>query len=113
MKVFAIRHKPSQRFMPVPTGKHGSGSSFWEPAETLDGTMPRLFSTKRKASSSLTQWLRGRHEPVQEPVEQSDDFFHVGGMVTVGAKVAFDPSRIPADMEIVTFELKETHTHIK
>lgn len=112
MKVFAIRHKPTQRFMPVPKGKHGSGSSFWEPSETPDGTMPRLFNTKRKASCSLTQWLRGRHEVVTERTHSDDGFGHSWDE-PVGTAVTHDPNRIPADMEIVTFELKETHTHIK
>jgi len=77
MKVYAIRHTPTGLFMPVPTGKNGSGSSYWDPLEDshnpqitktpVDGVavygtpLPRLFPLRRSASSALTQWLRGRH----------------------------------------------------
>lgn len=109
MKVYAIRHIPTGRFMPVPTGKNGSGSSYWEPiteSTTVYGEpLPRLFPLRRSASSALTQWLRGRHEPLTE--WEQDETFGSSYQVTVGTDVRHDPSRKADDMEIVAFELVE------
>lgn len=121
MKVYAIRHIPTGRFMPVPTGKNGSGSSYWDPAVghyaqitktpvdgvTVYGTpLPRLFPLRRSASSALTQWLRGQHKPI-DYVEHGEFF---GGTHLIRESVEIIPvaSRKADDMEIVAFELVET-----
>lgn len=114
MKVYAIRHIPTGQFMPVPTGKNGSGSSYWVPTETaycravldLKPPLPRLFPLRRSASSSLTQWLRGRHVVVTERTHP-DDSFGQSYLEPVGTAVEPDPSRKADDMEIVAFELVE------
>lgn len=107
MKVYAIRHIPTGRFMPVPTGKNGSGSSYWEPIEDFTvGRVPRLFPLRRPASSALTQWLRGRHVVVTERTHP-DDGFGQSWDKPIGTTVEPDPSRKADDMEIVAFELVE------
>lgn len=110
MKVYAIRHIPTGRFMPVPTGKNGSGSSYWEPiteSTAVYGTqLPRLFPLRRSASSALTQWLRGRHVVVTERTHP-DDGFGQSWDEPVGTVVKPDPSRKADDMEIVAFEIVE------
>lgn len=113
MKVYAIRHIPTGLFMPVPTGKNGSGSSYWDPIDSsacdvIFGplpTVPRLFPLRRSASSALTQWLRGQHKPI-EVRECGDDFgnYHI---VSDGVEVVPIPERKADDMEIVVFELVE------
>lgn len=111
MKVYAIRHIPTGRFMPVPTGKNGSGSSYWDPVDiAFDGegnvtTVPRLFPLRRSASSALTQWLRGRHVPVTS--SEYNEFRGIYEIYTVGAEAVPDPSRKADDVEIVAFELVE------
>lgn len=109
MKVYAIRHIPTGLFMPVPTGKNGSGSSYWDPiteSTAVYGTpLPRLFPLRRSASSALTQWLRGRHVPVTS--SEYNEFRGVYETYTVGAEAVHDPSRKADDMEIVAFELVE------
>ena len=113
MKVYAIRHIPTGRFMPVPTGKNGSGSSYWDPVDVSTcnatfgqlPTVPRLFPLRRSASSALTQWLRGRHEPLTE--WEQDETFGSSYQVTIGTDVKHDPSRKADDMEIIAFELVE------
>lgn len=108
MKVYAIRHIPTGRFMPVPTGKNGSGSSYWDPFDgvTVYGTpLPRLFPLRRSASSALTQWLRGQHKPI-DYVEHGEFY---GGTHLIRESVEIIPvaSRKADDMEIVAFELVE------
>jgi len=92
--------------MPVPTGKNGSGSSYWEPAEQIEGLMLRLFPLRRSAAGALTQWLRGIHKPVTE-IEQ-DETFGRSYCITVGTEVAPVPGRFAGDMELVEFTLTES-----
>lgn len=107
MKVFAIRHKPTGKLMPVPTGKNGSGSSYWEPAEQAEGLMPRLFPLRRSAAGALTQWLRGMHKPVTE--FERDETFSPCYEITIGTEVEPVPGRIASDMELVEFTLTESN----
>lgn len=112
MNVFAIRHKPTNRFMPVPVGKNGSGSSYWEPTEQADGQMPRLFPHKRSAKSALAQWLRGTHKPVMEWASDpplGEFGFGARYQECVGTAVEPVPGRNADDMEIVTFTLTEVN----
>jgi hypothetical protein len=108
LNVFAIRHKPTGAFMPVPTGRGGSGSSYWDPANSAFGAVPgvhRLFHNKRSAKAALTQWLRGRHVPVMEYASAEDSFFSSSFPYCVGTETEHDPSRKAEDMEIVEFTL--------
>lgn len=58
MIYYAIQHKPSGWFLPVPVGRGGRGGTHVEPAppETFP---PRLFHTQHAAKVALTYWLRG------------------------------------------------------
>jgi hypothetical protein len=122
MKVYAIRHTPTGLFMPVPTGKNGSGSSYWEPVDghysqinktPVDGVivygtpLPRLFTYRRSASSALTQWLRGRHVPITSGCSPcvANGFTYDDELIRVD--IVPVPERKADDMEIVAFELVE------
>lgn len=110
MKVYTIRHIPTGQFMPVPTGKNGSGSSYWEPFEgvTVYGApLPRLFPLRRSASSALTQWLRGRHVPITSGCSPCVDNGFTYSDELIRVDIVLDPSRKADDMEIVAFELVE------
>lgn len=109
MKVYAIRHIPTGQFMPAPTCKNGSGSSYWEPiteSTTVYGTpLPRLFPLRRSASSALTQWLRGQHKPI-DYVEHGE-FYGRTHLIRESVEIIPVVSRKADDMEIVAFELVE------
>lgn len=68
MEVFAIRHKPTQSWMPARMFKTiGRGWSYWTPGDTVEGLdgfdkNPRIFFTKRSAQNALGAWLNGRWE---------------------------------------------------
>lgn len=105
MFVYGIRHKPTGNFMPVPSGRNRSGSSYWEPFENSN-ELPRLFSAKLNARVALAQWLRGQHKPIDsiERDELSGKAYLIRGSVEVIAVA----SRKAEDMEIVEFTVAET-----
>lgn len=49
---FAIRHKPSGNFLPITTRNHTA-------SEPTADCVPRLFDSKRSATSALSRWLEG------------------------------------------------------
>lgn len=57
MSLYAIRHKPTGRLLPIkPYGSHKGGTHV-----TLeDKRAPRLFPTTVAAQNALRHWLRGR-----------------------------------------------------
>lgn len=60
---WAIRHIPTGHYLPQPLGRMRRGGSHVEPVKHMVGepsTEPRLFTTKRSASSALGQWMRGK-----------------------------------------------------
>ena len=64
MILYAIKHVPTDTFMPARMFRQAHGWSWWEPHETrMDYTPhdpnPRLFYSLRSARNSLTAWLRG------------------------------------------------------
>lgn len=67
MTFFLIRHKPTGKYLPAPSGRNGRGSSFMTPSaiwvayEGATCTVPLMCTTNRQAKNVLTQWCRGKH----------------------------------------------------
>lgn len=116
VECFAIRHKPTGKFMPCRMFKQsGHGWSWWEPTETRAGYVafdqnPRVFFSRRAASNAIGQWLRGplnRREvdygsqDCSAPWSPSEIGFEV-----MSAKSEHPPRRRD-DVEIVTMWLAE------
>lgn len=64
MILYAIKHVPTNTFMPSRMFRQAHGWSWWEPHETRPGYTPhdpnpRLFYSLQSARNSLTAWLRG------------------------------------------------------
>ena len=59
MKVYAIRHIPTGRYLPY--RKSGKGFTADEPTVNC---IPRLFKKKRYAAVALTYWLKGKWSKV-------------------------------------------------
>lgn len=60
--VFAIRHIPTQEFMPCRMNKGHTGWSYWSPGNRGDPPYdrnPRLFFSRKSATNALTMWLQG------------------------------------------------------
>jgi hypothetical protein len=55
---WAIRHKPTGRFMPQSSSKR-HGYTHDEPVRMDSNWCPRLFGRKQDASTALTWWLKG------------------------------------------------------
>ncbi len=69
-RVYAIRHIPTQAYMPCRMFRTRSGGwSLWNPGPYVDGwggcdgfdKNPRLFFTLRSAQNALSAWLQGVH----------------------------------------------------
>lgn len=55
--LFAIRHKPTGRYIPRPPSGRKGGS--WAEPTPLDKQPPRFFHRERDAKGFLTAWLKG------------------------------------------------------
>jgi hypothetical protein len=100
---FVIRHKATGKLMPQLVGR---GYSSWHPAHPdpkevwNDGLTPRLFNSKRAATTSVVNWERGMYVmhrdsgdwPVREPEETLE--------------IIPQPHRRKGDLEILEVELK-------
>ncbi len=94
---YAVRHKPSGGFLPVIPRRWRDGHTHLEPCTD---SPPRLHSTKIGAQRALAQWLKGPLVRNYKP----DRFGDV--LAEAGYRHMPVPSRIPADMEIVTIRLE-------
>lgn len=97
---YAILHKPTGSYMPVPTGYRGRGSSNWEPTEKVGNQDPRLFNTLIAAKRALSSWLMGMHKPVME----YDDVWGRSALVQEGVEIIPVPSRKREEMSIVELQ---------
>jgi len=95
--MWAIRHKPTNHYLPSPKGHSGRGGSFVDPVDPKE-THPRLFPSERAAKAALTSWLKGKHEGEWE----WDDMYKY----CVGYTVVPVPNRKREDMEIVEIVLQ-------
>lgn len=106
MEVFAVRHKPTGKWMPNRMFRTSlRGGSYWNPTSTAEidrpyDTNPRLFFSLQGARNALTMWLQGEWRNTQtqgtyfEPPEDA-------------GPAPFNPPtpRKREDMEIVTLTL--------
>jgi hypothetical protein len=99
---FAIRHKPSGRYLPELPGQRG-GYTHLEPRAWHLGPI-RLFPIKRNARLALKIWLRGMYN-----VRRSYGNFEENDIVEAETEPV--PSRKAEEMEIVEFELQEVAIH--
>ena len=100
--MWAIRHKPTNHYLPSPKGHSGRGGSFVDPVDP-DVTLPRLFPTERSAKAALTCWLKGKHEG-----KYDWDDSEWGGMYKycIGYIIVPVPNRKREDMEVVEIVLQ-------
>ena len=98
MRFFLIRHKPSGKYLPAPSGRNGRGSSFmmphviWEVLEGAGCIVPLMCTTNRQAKNILAQWCLGKHTA------------HHDGDGGVEITIKPDGTRSKEDMEIVKVE---------
>lgn len=103
MKVYAIKHKPTDEWMPHRVFKSARGWSYWEPGlkgyEPHDPN-PRIFFTRKAAENSLTMWLQGCWEEQISKGSYFDGPEHEGIAPTNPKQ-----ERRREDMEIVELDL--------
>jgi len=91
---FAIRHRPTGRFLPA---LNSYGFTRCEPSAT---DPPRLFSRQSSASQALNWWLEGEvYEVIQEDLDSP------GPERSVSLRTFRRPNRKRDDMEIVCISL--------
>lgn len=101
MIVYAIKHKPTGKFMPLKMTRCGvRGWSNWNPG-VRDGfdTTPRIFKDRGSASKALSAWLLGQH--TREYTQTADDDY-------VEVVINYQPNRKREDMEVIQMLLTET-----
>lgn len=109
MITYAIRHKPTGKFMPCRMTRCGFGGwSWWTPTgkdQPFD-TNPRIFYTPQSARNALTMWLQGAWRLDERTESES---WELPSTYTVRELVPDEPPapRSRDDMEIVTFDLTE------
>ena len=98
MKAYAVRHKPSGKFIPrLETGKRRGGSHL-EPSSERE---PRLFFNRLAARAFLSNWLQG--------IFKQSNYQGYDGDYIDTLQVIPQPHRKKDEMEIVEFDLVETH----
>ena len=105
-KLYAIRKKGTDLYLPEPIGRMGRGGSHTEPIH-MDTGVIRTFTTMRSANAALTQWLRGKHLPVMGG-EYLDEYNSRWITYQEGTEVIPQPERKRDEMEIVTIHLSVT-----
>lgn len=90
--IFAIRHKPTGRYLPRPPSGQKGGS--WVEPALPDTETPRFFHEKRHAKTFLTVWCQGPQ------VRASSFDWEYDGTIP-DPKLAAEP-RIKEDFEVVT-----------
>ncbi|MNL20623.1 hypothetical protein D3C87_1418800 [compost metagenome] len=96
MKVFAIRHKEHQIFMPQ--YKSGKGYSYWLYDDIVDNQLPvpRLIESRAKAEKIIVEWAKGVFKWVEKVNWDADP-----------KRKMHDVGRSKNDLEVVELELKE------
>lgn len=100
-----VRHTPTGNYLPQPHGRMGRGGSWVEPVAHDPSnfeTEPRVMTSKRSATGVLTQWLRGR---VHHSSGTHEDHYSGGFEYYEDNEYELVPTRIKADMEIVSVNL--------
>lgn len=96
--LYAIKHKPSGGYLPIPRGRLGRGGSHTEPM-IPDGSIekqPRLFPNEKNAKNCLAAWLHGKYVAYR-----GRDYGLDGADYYEEIELKPQPHRIREDMEIV------------
>ena len=101
---YAIRHKPTGRFMP----ETRKGYSYWNPADLNGGYTPRLFTTRRGAANALTCWLQGQFTKLREI--ESCSWEYPSYEVDAGTHAEPVADRKRDEMEVVFLKLRFVKT---
>ncbi len=105
---WAIRHKPTGRFMPQSNNKrHGYTQDI--PAVTLNSNVcPRLFGRKQDAATALTWWLKGETYArwaggmyTNVFGDADDDLNYEWRTVSVTARTAEDMEVVKVKVEVI------------
>lgn len=99
MYMWAIKHKPSGKFLPAPRGRNGRGGTF---VEIDDPGPPRLFHNETSAKSALRFWLAGKVH-----VERHYSGAPWGEEIEEDWKTIPQPHRKAEDMTIVRVTISE------
>lgn len=95
MRLFFIRHIPSGKYLPMPTGRNGRGGSHVEPDIPEHA---RIFRSQRSAKITLNAWLKGKWiaERGYDPgtPDRGDEYYE-------DIHIVPQPERNAADMEII------------
>lgn len=105
MNVYALRHKPTGKFMPARMSRGSArGWSHWEPTDDkhVFDKSPRLFFTMKAAHNAMVQYCLGVHRRHHEPATNFWD--DPGGEDFVEIQLPLIP-RSRDDFEIITYEL--------
>lgn len=102
-KLYAIRKKGTDLYLPEPMGRMGRGGSHTEPTH-MDSAPIRTFNSMRSANAALTQWLRGKHLLVMGG-EYLDEYNSRWISYQEGTEVVHQPERNKDEMEIVSISL--------
>lgn len=104
MKIlYAIYHKPTDKYMPAKIFRHTSnGWTWWEPTNIhgyggSDANVPRLFSRKASAKQAMNYWLKGNYKCSKN---NNEDYF----TTSMDIIPPYIP-RNPKDVEIHAIEL--------
>ena len=62
IEMWAIRHNPSGKYLPMGPRQSGRGSTLREPEKATFDNLPRMFRDKLVAHRALRCWARGRYE---------------------------------------------------
>lgn len=105
MQVFAIKHKPTGKWMPARLNKAPGGWSYWDPTDDAPAhdKNPRLFFTLRSAQNALTAWIMGEHR------RESGTTYDWEGIPEGYDNHIIDEPKVPRSreqMEIVRMELR-------
>lgn len=103
ISIYAIRHKPTGKYLPQPVGRNRRGGSHVEP-EDPDEQPPRFFTSLTTAKIVLSHWLKGKviaeRGNYYNPSDGSYDYYEDFHTTPC-------PDRKREDMEIVKFNLIE------
>lgn len=98
---FAVRHKPTGHFIPVPGGRMGRGGSHTEPTDPAQSP-PRQFVSERAAKIFINTWVKGKVVCHRSGYNGSgyeyDDYCEDNETIPV-------PHRRAEDMEVVPLKL--------
>jgi len=99
MRYYAIRHKPTGRFMPETC----KGYSYWDPLHLNGAYPPRLFVKRRSAANALTCWLSGNWSRITGT--ESEGWEYPSYTVVLGTQPEPVLGRNRDDMEVVEMSL--------